>query len=326
MKLPHRRHFLHLTAGAVALSAVPRLALAQAYPVRPVRLLVGFPPGGVTDVVARLIGPVLSERLGQPFAVENRPGASSNIALEETVRAAPDGYTLFLVSATNAFNETLYDNLHFSLARDMAPVASIGRDAFIMVVNPSFPAKSGAEFVAYAKANPGRVNMATSGLGSASDLYGELFKSLAGVDLLAVHYRGVGQALPDLLSGRVDVMFFPLAGVVSYIKAGKLRALGVTTPTRREVVADVPPIGDFVKGYEGTDWTGIGAAANTPPAVIAALNKAVNAVLADATFKARLADLGVEPFLSTPAEFGTFIASYTEQWAKVIRAAGIKAD
>jgi tripartite-type tricarboxylate transporter receptor subunit TctC len=321
-----RRTFLRLATGAVALPAVSRLARAQAYPVRPVRLLVGFPPGGVTDIVARLIGPWLSEHLGQQFVIENKPGASSNIALEETVRATPDGYILFLVSATNSFNVTLYDNLNFSLASDMAPVASIGRDAFIMVVNPSFPAKTGAEFIAYAKANPGKVNMATSGLGSASDLYGELFKSLAGVDLLAVHYRGVGQALPDLLSGRVDVMFFPLVGVISYIQAGKLRALGVTTPTRRAVVPDVPPIGDFVKGYEGTDWTGIGAAANTPLDVIAVLNKQVNAALADVTFKARLADLGVEPFPSTPAEFGKFIAGYTEQWSKVIRAAGIKAE
>jgi tripartite-type tricarboxylate transporter receptor subunit TctC len=322
----HRRTFLHLAAGAVAIPAVSRVARAQAYPTRPVRLLVGFPPGGVTDIVARLLGPVLSERLGQQFVIENKAGASSNIALEETVRSAPDGYTLFLVSSTNSFNVTLYDNLHFDLMRDMAPVASIGRDAFIMVVNPSFPAKTGAEFIAYAKANPGKVNMATSGLGSASDLYGELFKSLAGVDLLAVHYRGVGQALPDLLSGRVDVMFFPLVGVLSYIKAGKLRALGVTTPTRRQVVSDVPPIGDFVKGYEGTDWTGIGAAANTPPEVIATLNKTVNSALADPTFKARLADLGVEPFPSTPAEFGKFIADYTEQWGKLIRAAGIKAE
>ncbi len=325
MKL-HRRTLLRLAAGAAALPAVARIARAQAYPARPVRLLVGFPPGGVTDIVARLIGPALSERLGQQFVVENKPGASSNIALEETVRTAPDGYTLFLVSATNSFNVTLYDNLHFDLLRDMAPIASIGRDAFIMVVTPSFPAKNGAEFIAYAKANPGKVNMATSGLGSASDLYGELFKSLAGIDLLAVHYRGVGQALPDLLSGRVDVMFFPLVGVLSTIKAGKLRALGVTTPTRREVVPDVPPIGDFVKGYEGTDWTGIGAAANTPPEVVATLNNGVNAVLADPTFKARLADLGVEPFPNTPAEFGKFIAGYTEQWSKVIRAAGLKAE
>jgi tripartite-type tricarboxylate transporter receptor subunit TctC len=317
----YRRNFLRLGASAAALPSLPRLACADTYPNRPVRLLVGFPPGGVTDIVARLIGPALSERFGQQFVVENKPGASSNIALEETVRATPDGYTLFLVSAANSFNATLYDNLHFDLLRDMAPIASIGRDAFIMVVNPSFPAQNGAEFVAYAKANPGKVNMATSGKGSTSDLYGELFKSLAGVDLLAVHYRGVGQALPDLLSGRVDVMFFPLVGVLATIKAGKLRALGVTTPTRRSVVPDVPPIGDFVKGYEGTDWTGIGAAANTPPEVVATLNKAVNPV-----FVGRLADLGVDPFPSAPPDFGKFIADYTGQWGKIIRAAGLKAE
>jgi tripartite-type tricarboxylate transporter receptor subunit TctC len=305
---------------------MPQFAYADAYPNRPVRLLVGYPPGGVTDIVARLIAPVLSERFGQPFAVENKPGASSNIAIEETVRATPDGYTLFLVSASNSFNATLYDNLHFDLLRDMAPIASIGRDAFIMVVNPSFPAQTGAEFVAYAKANPGKVNMATSGKGSTSDLYGELFKSLAGIDMLSVHYRGVGQALPDLLSGRVDVMFFPLVGVLSAIKAGKLRALGVTTPTRRSVVPDVPPIGDFVKGYEGTDWTGIGGAAGIPLDVIATLNKAVNDMLADPVFVGKLADLGVDPFPSTPSDFDKFIADYTAQWGKIIRAAGLKVE
>jgi tripartite-type tricarboxylate transporter receptor subunit TctC len=322
----HRRSLLRLAASAAALPAVPQFAYADAYPNRPVRLLVGFPPGGVTDIVARLIAPALSERLGQPFAVENKPGASSNIALEETVRATPDGYTLFLVSASNSFNVTLYDNLHFDLLRDMAPIASVGRDAFIMVVNPSFPAQTGAEFVAYAKVNPGKVNMATSGKGSTSDLYGELFKSLAGIDMLSVHYRGVGQALPDLLSGRVDVMFFPLVGVLSTIKAGKLRALGVTTPTRRSVVPDVPPIGDFVKGYEGTDWTGIGGAAGIPLEVIATLNKTVNATLADPVFVGKLADLGVDPFPSTPSDFGKFIADYTAQWAKIIRAAGLKVE
>jgi tripartite-type tricarboxylate transporter receptor subunit TctC len=322
----HRRSLLRLAASAAALPAVPQFAYADAYPNRPVRLLVGFPPGGVTDIVARLIAPALSERFGQPFAVENKPGASSNIALEETVRATPDGYTLFLVSASNSFNATLYDNLHFDLLRDMAPIASIGRDAFVMVVNPSFPAQTGAEFVAYAKAHPGKVNMATSGKGSTSDLYGELFKSLAGIDMLSVHYRGVGQALPDLLSGRVDVMFFPLVGVLSTIKAGKLRALGVTTPTRRSVVPDVPPIGDFVKGYEGTDWTGIGGAAGIPLEVIATLNKTVNATLVDPVFVGKLADLGVDPFPSTPSDFGKFIADYTAQWGKIIRAAGLKVE
>jgi tripartite-type tricarboxylate transporter receptor subunit TctC len=321
-----RRKFFHLAAGAAALSAPSRHALALDYPARPVRLIVGYPPGGVTDLIARLIGPWLSQRLGQQFVVENRPGASSNLAVEMVVRAPPDGYMLFLVSATNTYNVSLYDNLNFDLLRDMAPVASIGRDAFVMVVNPSFSAKSGAEFVAYAKANPGKVNMATSGLGSASDLYGQLFKSLAKVDLLSVHYRGVGPALPDLMSGRVDVMFYPLVSAIGYIKAGKLRALGVTTPTPRSVIPDVPPIGDFVPGYEATDWTGISTAAHTPPDVIAILHRAVSEALADPEFKTRLAELGVEPFASSTAEFSTFIADYTATWAKIIRAAGIKAE
>jgi len=325
VKLP-RREFLHLAAAAVALPAAAPSARAQNYPTRPVRIVVGYPPGGVTDIIARLIAPWLSQRLGQQFVVENRPGASSNIAVEMVLRAAPDGAMLFLVSATNAYNATLYEHLNFNLNRDMAPVASIGRDAFVMVVNPSLPAKTIPEFIAHAKANPGKLNMATSGAGSASDLYGALFKAKTGVDLLAVHYRGVGPALPDLMSGRVDVMFDPLVSAIGAIKAGKLRALGVTTRTRREVLPDVPPIGDFVPGYEATDWTGLGAAANTPPQIIAILNKEVNAALADATFKARLAELGVEPFPSTPAAFGRYIADYTEDWAKVIRAAGIKAE
>ena len=321
-----RRDILHLSAGAVALPAVSRIAWADAYPSRPVRIVVGYPPGGVTDIVARLIAPWLSERLGQQFVIENRPGASSNIAVEGIVRSPPDGYALFLLSATNTYNTTLYDNLNFDLSRDMAPVASIGRDAFVMVVNPSFPAKTGAEFIAYAKANAGKLNMATSGAGSASDLYGVLFKAMAGINLVAVHYRGVGPALPDLISGRVDVMFPPLVSALGYIRAGTLRPLGVTTTTRRNVVPDVPPIGDFVPGYEGTDWTGISAPANTPPETIAILNKQVNAGLVDPTFKARLTDLGIEPFASSPAEFGKFIAEYTGKWSKVIRAANIKPE
>ena len=325
MKIP-RRTFLHLASGAAALPAVSQFALAETYPARPVRIIVGYPPGGVTDIVARLIAPWLSQRLGQQFAVENRPGASSNIAAGEVARAAPDGYMLFLLSATNTYNVTLYDNLNFSLSRDMAPVASIGRDAFVMVVNPSFPAKTVPEFIAYAKANPGKLNMATSGAGSASDLYGELFKAMAGVDLVAVHYRGVGPALPDLMSGRVDVMFDPLVAAIGFIKADKLRALGVTTTTRRDVLPDVPSIAEFVPGYEGDNWTGICTAANTPREIIEILNTQVNAALADPAFKARLADLGVEPFPSSPAEFGNFIGEYTEKWAKVIRAANIKAE
>jgi tripartite-type tricarboxylate transporter receptor subunit TctC len=321
-----RREFLHLAAGAAAVPVSSRRALAFDYPTRPVRLIVGYPPGGVTDLIARLIGPWLSQRLGQQFVVENRPGASSNLAVEMVVRAPPDGYTLFLVSATNTYNVSLYDSLNFDLLRDMTAVASIGRDAFVMVVNPSFQAKTGADFLTYAKAHPGKVNMATSGLGSASDLYGQLFKSLAKVDLLSVHYRGVGQALPDLMSGRVDVMFYPLVSAIGHIKAGKLRALGVTTARRIDVLPDVPPIGDFVPGYEATDWTGIGTAARTPPEVIAILHAAVGAALADPEFKARLDELGVEPFESSTAEFSKFMADYTATWAKVIRAAGIKAE
>ena len=321
-----RRQFLHFAAGAAALSVSFRIARSDTYPSRPVRIIVGFPPGGIVDITARLIAPWLSHRLGQQFLVENRPGASGNIAAEELVRASPDGYTLFLVSATNAYNATLYDNLKFDFIRDMAPIASIGRDAFVMVVNPSFPAKTGSEFITYAKANPGKLNMGTAGAGTASDLYGELFKAMAAVNLVAVHYRGVGLAIPDLLSGRIDVMFPPLVSAIDYIKAGKLRALGVTTSTRREVLPDVPPIADFVSGYEATDWTGLSAPAKAPPEIISILNTQVNAALADPTFKARLANLGVEPFASSPATFGTFIIEYTERWAKVIKFAKIKSD
>ena len=320
-----RRRILQMMAGA-AVSAAPRLVLAQSYPSRPVRLIVGYPPGGVTDIVARLIAPWLSEHLGQSFVVENRPGASSNIALQEVVNAAPDGHTLFLVSASNTYNVSLYDNLKFDLLKDQVFPASIGRDAFVMVVNPTFPAKTGAEFIAYAKANPGKINMATSGLGSSSDLYGALFKSLAKVDLLTVHYRGVGPAIPDLMSGRVEVMFLPVVSALGYIKAGTLRGLGVTTATRREVLPDVPSIGDFVAGYEATDWTGISAPAKTPPDVIAVLNKQVNAALADAGFKKQLADLGVDPFPNTPDDFAKYITDYTDKWGRIIHAAGIKAE
>ncbi len=325
MKLP-RRKFLHLAAGAAALPVIPRVAQAETYPSRPVRIVVGYPPGGVTDTVARLIGPWLSERLGQQFFIENRPGASSNIATSDVVRSSPDGYTLLLVSSANAANMMLYENLNFDFIRDIAPVASIGRDAFVMVVNPSFPARTVPEFIAYAKANPGKLNMATSGAGSGSDLYGQLFRVMAGVDLVAVHYRGVGQGLPDLMSGRVELMFLPVASAIGHVRAGKLRALGVTTTTRTNVLPDVPAIGDFVPGYEATNWEGFGAPAKTPPEIIALINKQVNAALADTTFRARLTDLGGEPFASSPAEFGKFIAEYTEKWGKVIRAAGIKVD
>jgi len=325
MKLP-RRKFLHLAASTAALPVVSRFAAAQAYPTRPVHLVVGYPPGGVTDITARLIAPWLSERLGQQFVVENRPGAGSNIATEAVARALPDGYTLLLISSSNAANVTLYDNLNFDFLRDIVPVASIGRDAFVMVVNPSFPTKTVPEFIAYAKANPGKLNMATSGSGSGSDLFGQLFRVMATVDLVTVHYRGVGPALPDLLAGRVEVIFLPVATAIGSIRAGKLRPLGVTTTTRRDVLPDVPAIGDFVPGYEATNWEGIGAPANTSPEIIAILNKQVNAALVDTTFKARLADLGGVTIAGSPADFGKLIADETEKWAKVIKAANIKPE
>jgi tripartite-type tricarboxylate transporter receptor subunit TctC len=321
-----RRRFLHLAAAAVALPAVSRIARAESYPLRPVRIMVGYAPGGVTDITARMIGPWLSERLGQQFVVENRPGASGNIAAEAVVRASPDGYTLLLVAANNAYNATLYERLDFNFIRDIAPVASICRDCFVMVVNASFPAKTVPEFIAYAKANRGKLNLGSSGAGSGSQLYGELFKTMAGIDLAAVNYRGVGAALPDLMAGRLEVMFIPVATAISHVKAGTLRALGVTGVARINVLPKVPAISEFVAGYEATNWTGLGAPARTPPAIIATLNSAVNAALADPTFKARIVDLGMQPFAGSPAEFGKFIADYTEKWAEVIREAGIKAD
>jgi tripartite-type tricarboxylate transporter receptor subunit TctC len=302
------------------------MARAENYPSRPVRLLVGYAPGGVTDITARLIGPWLSERLGQQFVIENRPGASGNLAAETVARAAPDGYTLLLVAANNSYNMTLYENLHFNFLRDIAPAASIGRDCFVMVVNPSFPAKTVAEFIAYAKANRGSLNMGASGAGSGSQLYGALFQAMAGVDFAAVNYRGVGAALPDLMAGRLEVMFIPVATAIGYVKAGTLRPLGVTAAERIDVLPDVPAIAESVPGYEGTGWTGIGAPAHTPPEIISVLNSQVNAALADPTFKTRVGDLGMQPFASSPAEFAKFIADYTDKWAKVIRAAGIKAE
>jgi tripartite-type tricarboxylate transporter receptor subunit TctC len=325
MILP-RRTFLHWAAGAAVFPAVSRMARAASYPARPVRILVGYAPGGVTDITARLIGPWLSERLGQQFVIENRPGASGNLAAETVARTAPDGYTLLFVAANNAYNMTLYENLHFNFLRDIAPAASIGRDCFLMVVNPSFPAKTVGEFIAYAKAKRGQLNMGASGAGSGSQLYGELFKAMAGVDFAAVNYRGVGAALPDLMAGRLEVMFIPVATGIGYVKAGTLRPLGVTSAERVDVLPDVPAIAEFVPGYEATGWTGIGAPAHTPPEIIAVLNGQVNGALADPTFKTRVADLGMQPFASSPAEFGKFIADYTDKWATVIRTAGIKAE
>jgi tripartite-type tricarboxylate transporter receptor subunit TctC len=325
MKLP-RRKFLHLAAGAAALPALPRVASALDYPTRPVHLLVGFAAGGPLDTSARLIGQWLSEHLGQPFVIENRTGAGSNLATEIVARAPPDGYTLLEASAANAWNAALYDNLSFNFIRDIALVAGVRRAAGVMEVNPSVPVRTVPEFIAYAKANPGKINMATGGAGSAPHLYGELFKMMAGVDLVTVNYRGSAPALPDLIAGQVQVMFDVVISSIGHIRAGKLRPLGVTTTTRLEVLPDVPPISDFLPGYEASSWDGIGAPANTPLEIVGILNKQVNAALADPTFKARLADLGAEPFAGSPAEFGKFIVDYTEKWGKVIRAAGIKAE
>ena len=325
MKLP-RRKFLRVAAGAAALPALPRVASALDYPTRPVHLLVGFAAGGPLDTSARLIGQWLSEHLGQPFVIENRPGAGSNLATEIVARAPPDGYTLLEASAANAWNAALYDNLSFNFIRDIALVAGVRRAAGVMEVNPSVPVRTVPEFITYAKANPGKINMATGGAGSAPHLYGELFKMMAGVDLVTVNYRGSAPALPDLIAGQVQVMFDVVISSIGHIRAGKLRPLGVTTTTRLEVLPDVPPISDFLPGYEASSWDGIGAPANTPLEIVGILNKQVNAALADPTFKARLADLGAEPFAGSPAEFGKFIVDYTEKWGKVIRAAGIKAE
>jgi tripartite-type tricarboxylate transporter receptor subunit TctC len=325
MKLPRRR-FLRLAAGAAALPSVTRAALALDYPTRPVHLLVGFAAGGVNDIIARLCGQWLSSRLGQPFVIENRPGAGSNLATEAVVRARPDGYTLLQASGSNSYNQTLYDSLNFNFVRDIAPVASVLRAAGVMEVNPSVPANTVPEFIAYAKANPGKINMATAGVGSGPHLYGELFKKMAGVDLVTVHYRGTGPALPDLIGGQVQVMFDFVVSSVEQIRAGKLRPLGVTTAAGIDSLPDVPPIGYFVPGYEASGWQGIGAPRNTPVEIINKLNKDINAALADDAFKARLADLGTFPFATSPAEFGQFIVEFTEKWAKLIQAANIKAE
>jgi len=323
LKLP-RRNFLHLAAGAVALPAVSRIAWAQTYPTRPVRLIVGFPAASASDIVARLMGQWLSERLGQQFVVENRPGAATNIATEVIVRALSDGYSLLLATSANAINATLYDNLSFNFIRDIAPVASIIRVPYVMEVHPSVPAKTVAEFIAYAKANPGKLNMASNGNGSGPHVAGELFKMMASVDLVHVPYRG--NYYPDLLGGQVQILFGPVPSSIGYIQAGQLRALAVTTATRLEVLPDVPTVGEFVPGYEASGWQGIGAPKNTPAEIIDELNKEVNAGLADPKIKTRLADLGGIALAGSPTDFDKFIAAETEKWAKVIRAANIKPD
>jgi len=323
MKLP-RRKFLRLAAGAAALPAVSHFAWAQTYPTRPVRLVVGFPPGGGTDITARLIGQWLSERLGQQLVIENRPGAGSNIATEGVVRAAADGYTLLLVSAAHAINATLYDRLNYNFLRDIAPVAGVIRVPNLMEVNPSLPPKSVPEFIAYAKANPGKVNYASGGNGTAQHLAGELFKIMTGVDMVHVPYRGDAPALTDLIGGQVQVMFGNMPSSIEHIRAGKLRPLAVTTAARSEALPDLPPVGDYVPGYEASTWQGLGAPGNTPTEIVDKLNKEINAALSDPKIKARLADLGGTVLSGSPADFGRLIADETEKWGKVIHAANIK--
>jgi len=326
MKLPHRRKFLHLAAGAAALPAVSRIAWAQAYPTRPVRIVVGLPPGGANDIVARLMGQWLSERLGQSFVIENRPGAAGSIGTEVVVRAPADGYTLLLVSSDSAINATLYEKLSFNFIRDIAPVAGIVRLPFLMLVNPSVPAKTVPEFIAYAKANPGKINMASPGIGTAPHVAGELFKMMAGLNLVHVPYRGGAPALTDLISGQVQVMFLSPAASIEYIRSGRLRALAVTSATRWEGLPDLPTVVDFLPGYEASVWFGVGAPKNTPNEIIDTLNTEINAALSDPKLKARLADLGGKVLPGSPTDFGKLIADETEKWGKVIRAANIKAE
>ena len=325
MKLP-RRHFLHLAAGAAALPVMPRIAMAQTYPTRPVRIVVGFPPAGGADIFARLMGQWLSERLGQQFIIENRPGAASNIATEAVVRAPADGYTLLLVTIPNVINATLYDKLNYTFIRDIAPVASIDRVPNVMEVHPSVPTRTVPEFIAYAKANPGKINMASSGSGTSQHVAGELFKMMTGVNLVHVPYRGAGPALVDLLAGQVQIMFDTVSGSIGHITAGKLRPLGVTTAERSEALPDIPTVGDFVPGYEASTFHGMGAPRNTSPEIIDKLNKQINAGLADPAIKARIAELGSVPMTMAPADFAKFIADETEKWGKVIRAANIKPE
>jgi tripartite-type tricarboxylate transporter receptor subunit TctC len=320
-----RRRFLYLAACAAALPAVSRTARAQTYPTKPVRIVVGFAAGGVTDVVARLIGQWLSERLGQPFIIDNRPGAGSNIATEAVVHSAPDGYTLLLVGPAAAINATLYQKLNFNFVRDTAPIASIYSAPLVMEVNPSLPFQTVADFIAYAKANPGKINFASAGSGTSSHVAGELFKRMAGVDMQHVPYRGAAPALTDLLGGQVQVMFDNVSSSIEHIRAGRLRALAVTTATRWDGLPDVPTVAESVPGFEASGWQGIVAPRSTPVDIIDRLNREINVGLADPTMKARIADLGSTVFASSPAAFARFIADETEKWDKVIRAANIKA-
>jgi tripartite-type tricarboxylate transporter receptor subunit TctC len=325
MKL-HRRNFLKLAGGALAAPAVPRPASALDYPARPVRIVAGFTAGGGVDITARLIGQWLAQRLGQSFVIENRPGAGGNIGTETVVNAAADGYTLLLATVPNAVNASLYEKLNFNFIRDTAPVAGIIRVPMVMLLNPSVPAKTVPEFIAYAKANPEKVNMASAGNGTAPHLAGELFKMMAGVNLVHIPYRGQGPALTDLLGGQVQVLFATTPGTSDYITTGKLRALAVTTAARTEMLPELPPIGDFVPGYETSQWYGISAPGKTPQEIVDKLNREINAALADPGMKAKFAAIGGEPLPGSVAEFGRLIAEETEKWAKVVRAAGLKAE
>jgi tripartite-type tricarboxylate transporter receptor subunit TctC len=326
VKFLHRRNFLHLAAGAAALPAVSRIASAQAYPARPVRIVAAFAAGGGVDITARLIGQWLSDRLGQPFVVENRPGAGGNIGTEAVVNAPPDGHTLLLATVPNAVNATLYEKLNFNFIRDIAPVAGIIRVPMVILLHPSVPAKTVPEFIAYAKANPGRVNMASAGTGSAPHMAGELFNFMAGVNMVHVPYRGQGPALSDLLGGQVQVYFATTPGTSDFVRTGKLRALAVTTPTRAEVFAELPRAGDFVRGYEASQWYGMAAPKNTPVEVVDKLNSEINAALSDNRMRAKFAEIGGEPLPGSPPDFGKLIVEETEKWGKVVKFTGLKPE
>ena len=325
MELP-RRQFIHLVAGAAALTALSRTASAQSYPTRPVRLILPFGPAGATDITARLIGQSLSERLAEPFVIENRPGAGGNIATEAVVRAPPDGYTLLYVATANASNATLYDKLNFNFIHDIAPVAATVGFPYIMVVSPSVPAKTLPEFIAYAKANPGKINMASPGIGSTPHLNGELFKVMTGTNIVHVPYRSAAAVMTDLLSGQVQLYFGTTASSLEYVRTGKLRALGVTIERPLDALPDIPTVGHFVPGYEAHNWYGVGAPKTTPAEIVDKLNTEINAALADPKMKARLADLGGTALPGTPAEFAKLIADETEKWGKVIKAVNIKLE
>ena len=325
MTLP-RRQFLHLATGAVAFSAISSSARAQTYPTRPVRIIVGFPAGGPADIVARLMAQWLSERLGQQFVIENRPGAASNIGTEAALKAPPDGYTLLQVTSTNAVNVTFYDNLNFNFISDIAPVAGIIRVPFVMELNPSVPANTVPEFIAYAKANPGKINMASGGIGTSVHIAGELFKMMAGVNLVHVPYRGSAPALTDMISGQVQVMFDVLTSSLQHIRSGALRALAVTTATRSEALPDLPTVGDFLPGYEASAWYGVAAPKNTPSEIVDKLNMEINAGLADSKLRARLADVGGTVIPGSPAAFGTLITEEIEKWGKVVKFSGAKPE